>query len=73
MQGLLRKTSRTFSGYEQLAQAVEKIKDTAEFINEQKREEENMELLRRLEKQLVGRRDLVRSIATLCILLTFEY
>lgn len=55
---LLRKTSKSDKGYDVLEQAVEKIKDAAEFINEGKREHENMDLLLRLEKQLSGRRDL---------------
>lgn len=62
-QDLLRKTSEADKTYMTLAQAVEKIKDTAEYINEQKREEENMEHLRRLEKQIIGRRDFVRSVS----------
>jgi hypothetical protein len=60
-QDLLRKTSKSDKGYDVLEQAVEKIKDAAEFINEGKREHENMDLLLRLEKQLSGRRDLVRA------------
>jgi len=52
---MLRKTSKGHKSYRSLVQAVDKIKETAEYINERKREEENLEFMAKLEKQFIGK------------------
>ena len=67
-QDLVRKTPKGTCGHEFLVSAVDRVKGTTNFINEQKRQNENLERRLKIQTQLVGKyvKDLVRLFLTPC-------